>query len=135
MHVNTDRRQPGAAGSGTAIRVFPGLPESVREARAFAAGFLAAGPSADDVALMTSELVTNAIRYSASGLPGGQVTVSVRPGAAALEVHVIDDGEMPSCFVPRRGLGKGLQIVGRLASASGADGRDWWFTVCPGGAR
>jgi hypothetical protein len=35
------------------------------------AGFLPGSPAADDAALMTSELVTNAVMYSASGLPGG----------------------------------------------------------------
>jgi hypothetical protein len=54
----------------TYARVFAGCPESVGAARALVAGF-ASGSAADDVALMTSELVTNAILHSASRLPGG----------------------------------------------------------------
>jgi anti-sigma regulatory factor (Ser/Thr protein kinase) len=65
--TSTISQQPSAT---TWKRVFDGRPESVSAARAWAAGF-ASGSAADDVALMTSELVTNAILHSASRLPGG----------------------------------------------------------------
>ena len=58
-----------------AARPFPGRPESARAARVWVASYLPGSPVADDVALMVSELVTNALRYSRSGQPGGWVTV------------------------------------------------------------
>lgn len=135
MDTVTDLPPSGAAASTPSTRAFPGRPESVREARAFVAGVLAGSPAANDAVLITSELFTNAIHYSASCLPGSQVTVTVRPGAIWIKVHVINAGELAPCFTRRRGLGKGLQIVGQLASAFGVNGPDWWFTVPAGGAR
>ena len=52
-------------------RAFPGTPASVSEARAWVAGILAGFPAAADAELMASELATNAVLHSASGLPGG----------------------------------------------------------------
>jgi anti-sigma regulatory factor (Ser/Thr protein kinase) len=113
-------------------RAFAGRPESVREARSWVAGFFAA-PSAPDAALMTSELVTNAVVHSASGLPGGSVTVTVAAGEETVRVDVIDQGQLP-IPAPRHGLGKGLAIVAQLADVFGADGCDRWFALRAGGA-
>jgi hypothetical protein len=112
-------------------RAFAGLPESVREARSWVAGFFAAS-SVPDAALMTSELVTNALVHSASGLPGGSVTVTVASSEETVRVDVIDQGAMPA--VPSHGLGKGLVIVAQLADVFGADGTDHWFALRAGGA-
>jgi anti-sigma regulatory factor (Ser/Thr protein kinase) len=114
-------------------RAFAGLPESVREARSWVAGFFAA-PDAPDAALMASELVTNAIVHSASGLPGGSVTVMVAASEETVRVDVIDQGALPTSATAPRGLGKGLAIVARLADVFGADGCDRWFALRTGGA-
>ena len=115
--------------------MFAGLPESVSAARSWVAGFFPVPAAAADAALMTSELVTNAILHSASRLPGGQVTVSISTGGGETRVDVIDQGEMPPCWPAPGGLGQGLAIVAALADASGADGPDRWFTLGTGGAR
>ena len=120
--------------SSAITRSFPGRPESVSAARSWVAGFLPVPAAAADAALMTSELVTNAILYSASRLPGGQVTVSVGVAAGALRVDVIDQGAIAPCMAAPRGLGQGLALVAVLADASGADGTDRWFCLRTGGA-
>ena len=123
-------------------RAFAGRPESVREARSWVAGFLATS-SASDAALMTSELVTNALVHSASGLPGGSVTVTVAASDETVRVDVIDQGAMPAApshgnqrgnNTPVRSLGKGLAIVAQLADVFGADGTDHWFALRAGAA-
>ena len=113
--------------TATCTRSFPGRPESVSAARAWVAGFLPGSPAADDAALMTSELVTNAVLYSASRLPGGIVTVSVRTADGSMRVDVVDQGEAPPCMAAPGGLGVGLAIVSELADVFGADGPDRWF--------
>ncbi len=125
---------PTTAVTATCTRSFPGLPEAVSAARSWVAGFFPVPAAAADAALMTSELVTNAILYSASGLPGGPVTVSIGTAGGSLRVDVIDQGEMPPCMPTPRGLGQGLVLVAALADASGADGRDRWFELRAGGA-
>ena len=118
-----------------ATRAFAGLPESVSAARSWVAGFFPDPSAAADAALMTSELFNNAILYSASRLPGGQVTVSVDTGGGSVRVDVIDQGEVPPCIAAPRGLGQGLALVAALSDASGADGYDRWFALRTGGAR
>jgi len=119
----------------TCTRAFAGLPESVSAARSWVAGFFPVPAAAADAALMTSELFTNAILYSASRLPGGHVTVSVGIADGSLRVDVIDQGEIRPCMATPRGLGQGLALVAALADASGADGCDRWFALRTGGAQ
>ncbi len=116
-------------------RAFTGLPESVAAARAWVAGFVSGSPAADDAALLTSELVTNAILHSASRLPGGQVTVSVRATDDMVRVNVVDQGAVPPCLAVPRGLGQGLVLVAALADVFGADGCDRWFALRTGRSR
>jgi len=116
-------------------RSFPGVPASVREARAWVASFLPGDLAAEDAVLLTSELVTNAIAHSASGLPGGIVLVAVTVGEGWLRVDVFDQGGVvPSAAAPH-GLGVGLTLVKELASEFGDDGTDKWFVLRTGGAR
>ncbi len=119
----------------TCTRTFAGLPESVSAARSFVAGFFPDPAAAADAALMTSELVTNAILYSASRLPGGEVTVAILSRDGVTRVDVIDQGAVPPCMAAPPGLGQGLPLVAALADATGADGPDRWFTISTGGAR
>lgn len=127
-----------------AVRTFAGRPETARAARVWVVSHLPDSPVADDVALMVSELVTNALRYSRSGLPGGSVIVNLKISAGQLRVDVIDQGpdyeraaalsciDTPLDGVP--GLGAGLVIVRELADTCGAEGPDSWFTLSLGGA-
>jgi anti-sigma regulatory factor (Ser/Thr protein kinase) len=119
----------------TCTRAFAGLPESVSVARSWVAGFFPDCATDADAALLTSELVTNAILHSASGLPGGKVTVSVQTADGMVRVDVTDQGELPPCLPRSRGLGQGLALVAALADVFGADGPDRWFAVRTGGAR
>jgi serine/threonine-protein kinase RsbW len=119
----------------TCTRVFAGRPESVGAARSWVAGFFPDPATAADAALMTSELVTNAVKYTACRLPGGHVVVSVRAGETEIRVNVTDQGPVYPCFTIPGGLGLGLVLVRQLADACGSDGGDKWFTLRTGGAR
>ena len=121
--------------TATCTRAFAGLPESVSAARAWVAGFVSGSPAADDAALLTSELVTNAVLHTASRLPGGQITVSVRAMDDMVRVDVVDQGAAPPEPTAPRGLGQGLTIVTALADVFGADGCDRWFALRTGGVR
>lgn len=71
----------------------PGRPQSVANARAFIARILSRLPRIDSDAatLMTSELVTNAIRHTRSG-DGGEVIVVVVGLRDGVLVEVTDQG-------------------------------------------
>jgi anti-sigma regulatory factor (Ser/Thr protein kinase) len=73
------------------LRVFPGRDDQVREVRRWLAGLVPAVPERDDVIVVAVELVTNAIRHTASGR-GGLVMVEVTWCGTALRVAVADDG-------------------------------------------
>ncbi|RVX39742.1 anti-sigma regulatory factor (Ser/Thr protein kinase) [Nonomuraea polychroma] len=97
----------------------PGLLESVGEARAWALTVLPAGcPRADDVALVVSELATNAVLHSASRAPGGTFQLLVDVEADAIAVAVVDAGPAPVTVCRPAGEGGlGLVLVIELADA------------------
>lgn len=111
------------------VVTLPGRSEAARAAREFTAKCLAGSPAVDDAVLCADELFANAIQYSASGLPGGEVTVVVSTGGASARVDVIDGGPLPPGAEPSPGLGMGTTIVSQLADVFGANGPDRWFTV------
>jgi anti-sigma regulatory factor (Ser/Thr protein kinase) len=85
----------------------------------------------DDVALMVSELVTNAVRHSRAKL---DLAVTLDDGT--VRVDVVDDcPDLPSSGEPAHYLsgGRGLLIVRALADRFGAqrtvDGKAVWFEV------
>jgi hypothetical protein len=113
-----------------AVLTLPGLPKSASAAREFTAKCLAGSPAAGDAVLCVGELFANAVLHSASGLPGGEVTVMVSTAAdGTARVDVIDEGPLPPGACASHGLGQGVLIVSQLADAFGADGADRWFTV------
>lgn len=135
---------PWPAASATAVpnlrarhREFPAQPAQVAHARHFVRRSLAGCATAHDAALLTSELVTNAILHSRSG-HGGTIHVLIWhhcPGVA--RVAVIDNGSMttPTVTNPCRlnGAGRGLIIIQELAARWGHDGdehgRYVWFEL------
>ena len=138
--------QPAGSGMTPAAVVLgsltvPGRPEQVSRARAFVAGLagqtVCGAGAADVAALLTSELVTNAMLHTNSGTAHGTVTVVVVDGADGLMVEVIDDGS------PSRGPevqgdryaahGHGLFLVEQLAARWGylrdLAGTTVWFQL------
>jgi anti-sigma regulatory factor (Ser/Thr protein kinase) len=97
----------------------PRAPASVRAARELvaidAAGFSAT--KRDDVGLIVSELVTNALRHGR-----GLITIQITSGPHDLTVEVADEGHGEVAITPAPGAsgGWGLRLVDELADAWGA---------------
>ena len=118
----------------------PGRGEQVRVARAFVAGVLRelAAPDAavlDNATLLTSELVTNAIRHSRSGESGGSVGLVVLAVTGGIRVEVTDSGSAASVPVVKQDSytcdGHGLFLVEAVAREWGCrrsgTGTTVWF--------
>jgi anti-sigma regulatory factor (Ser/Thr protein kinase) len=104
------------------VRVFPGEPGRVPEARRWAAAVLAeAGADPAIGELLASELVTNAVLHTRSGWPGGTVTVLVTAGRV---LHVHDHGPAAGSCAPggwtpgadRADFGRGLVLAAELGA-------------------
>jgi anti-sigma regulatory factor (Ser/Thr protein kinase) len=84
----------------------------------------------DAATLLTSELVTNAIRHTASGGPAGTVTIVIVDVPDGALIEVIDNGSSASTPVVRSDLmtqhGHGLYLVQQLSA-------QWGFLREPGG--
>jgi anti-sigma regulatory factor (Ser/Thr protein kinase) len=113
-------------------RHFDYAPESVSEARRHVRQVLQAQPRdvVDVAELLTSELVTNAIRHGASGF---ELTITVEQN---IRVEVRDEGAGRPSVVsagPQDPSGRGLGIVEALSSAWGvidaADGKTVWYEL------
>ena len=131
----------------TCAMTFPGRPESAAAARRWAARCLPMGcPAAADVVLCVSELVTNSVMHSRSGLvPGG--TVRVRIAAAPgvwVRIEVRDDGPADWSLCASGGAaavtepgelasgGRGLWLVRELAGGQArAGGRGLYWARLP----
>jgi len=118
-------------------RILPGIPESVRVARQLVRSKLGAGhPAAEAAALAVSELATNAIAYTRSGLPGGVFAVSVSAGPATVLIRVVDLGSRTAPVLagaapgPGDEHGRGLAVVDAIADQWGSEltsaGRVTW---------
>src|SRR5580692_4309894 len=115
----------GAVGDGMlrACRTFPGRPESVGQARRFLCQVMPEDCEevAESLALMLSELATNAVQHAATEF---EVAVELIEGGRAIRIAVSDTAEgfptpeMAPGDAPR---GRGLQIVSSLAEAWGVD--------------
>jgi anti-sigma regulatory factor (Ser/Thr protein kinase) len=118
----------------------PGRGEQVRVARAFVAGVLrklagADEATLDNVALLTSELVTNAIRHSRSGRSGGSVRLAVLAVPDGIRVEVTDAGSAVGSPVVKDDVytcdGHGLFLVEAVADQWGhrpaGTGTTVWF--------
>lgn len=95
----------------------------------------------DEVLLLLSELVSNAVRHSDSArLPGGEVTVAVSTTDDLIHVDVIDAGsptplplESPAHVDELSENGRGLWLVSELSASWGckeeAQARVVWFEL------
>ena len=133
----------GAAGNSRATVLgsltIPGRPEQVGLARAFVARTLSTnqtGADADAATLLTSEIVTNAIQHTKSGVDGGTVTVVVIGVSRGVLVEIIDDGSAGTPVVKGdlyAAEGHGLFLVQHLASQWGylrdSAGTTVWFRL------
>jgi anti-sigma regulatory factor (Ser/Thr protein kinase) len=125
------------AGRGTVGIVLPGVPESVREARALVRRQLGAGPITEAAALCVSELAANAIAYTRSGLPGGTFAVFVQAVLGGVIIRVRDAGSraapVPAATDPGAEHGRGLLIVAAVAAEWGTEpastGRSTWCRI------
>ena len=109
---------------------------SIRSARAWVKDHAGAAP-ADTVRtaeLLTSELVTNAVKY---GPPDGSITVRTHAASGVLAVSVSDESHRRPVVrnpAPSEVGGRGLQMVESLASDWGVrlhqgDGKSVWFRL------
>ena len=115
----------------------PGRPEQVGLARAFVARTLRTnqvGADPDAATLLTSEIVTNAIQHTKSGVDGGTVTIVVIGVSRGILVEIIDDGSAGTPVVKGdlyAAEGHGLFLVQHLASQWGylrdSSGTTVWF--------
>lgn len=85
-------------------------------------GCLVRPDQATPVALIVSELVTNALKYAHPAGVAGRILVSCREIGGGLVVEVIDDGVgLSEDFDPLREGGLGFRVVRGLARQLGAD--------------
>jgi anti-sigma regulatory factor (Ser/Thr protein kinase) len=118
----------------TTKRSFDAYENSVGRARRFVSGFTADLPDdrRDDVALMISELATNALVHASSGFD-----VAIDRSTTLLRVSVSDRGDgTPEVHSPNstEPHGRGLQIVEALSDEWGvipyfAAGKTVWFQI------
>jgi anti-sigma regulatory factor (Ser/Thr protein kinase) len=95
---------------------FPGTPDQVARVRREVRAYLDGCPAADDVVLIVSELVSNAIMHSLSRVGTFSVCVQIHPAYIYAEVE--DDGGPWYC--PQQdGRPHGLEVVTLLTR------RDW----------
>ncbi|MFD1830209.1 MULTISPECIES: ATP-binding protein [Streptomyces] len=129
---------PGAGGDPTAGEIrLPNRPESASAARALVRSALLdrwglPEALAEDVVLLVSELVGNAVRHTGAQTLG----LRVRRPAGRIRVEVRDPSRELPCLLPVHGLdvsGRGLFLVDHLSDRWGADllphGKTTWFEV------
>jgi anti-sigma regulatory factor (Ser/Thr protein kinase) len=133
------RRAPGRT---VLLRTLPGTADSAAAARRLTRDLIGScHPALDTAMLLASELVTNSVTHSRSGLPGGTVTVAVSTGSAGVLIQVRDDGGLTEPRVVAKqstgaeGVehGYGLLLVAALADTWGTtttrEGRLTWCRV------
>lgn len=129
-----DRTGDGAAADAGGL-VVPSTPRSVALVRRYAVDACVAlgwGASADTVALLVSEVATNAVLHAY----GPEIRVRVVDRGERLRIEVADGS--PVLPVPRRARdgaenGRGLALVEALAVRWGVegrpDGKELWFEI------
>jgi anti-sigma regulatory factor (Ser/Thr protein kinase) len=123
---------PGTGGTAGGTRAtvlgsltIPGRPEQVAAARVFVSRTLSShqvGADGDAATLLTSEIVTNAIQHTKSGVDGGTVTIVVIRVPRGVLVEIIDGGSTATPVVKGdlyAAEGHGLFLVQHLAAQWG----------------
>lgn len=127
-------------------RTLPGVPSSVREARAELRGFLGESTRLDDALLVLAELATNAVLHSPSGEQDGQFEIRFELDDGQLRIEVTHHGDVATVVLPPADeafapgehpafpygeSGRGLHLVDVLADKwgfeSGPDGGVLWW--------
>jgi hypothetical protein len=116
-----------------------GEPAEVPKARHRVAAAVQGHARHDDIVLLASELITNAVVHSDSALPGGKVTIAVsRSSASLVRVEVTDAvSRQRHPQVRKNGIdaetGKGLDMVKQLSMAWGTSSNNAecsvWFEM------
>jgi serine/threonine-protein kinase RsbW len=117
-------------------RVFPGRTDQISRARDFTRRALGLCPVLDEAVLLVSELATNAVKHTATGI-AGSFSVTICLGETSLLITVKDDG---SDRIPHPGRadvlaedGRGLELVELIADRWGCcgseRGRTVWFAL------
>jgi anti-sigma regulatory factor (Ser/Thr protein kinase) len=125
----------GEAEAEAAEAVVPNRPDSTPAARAFLMRLLSGWGLEEDVindaSLLTTELVSNAVRHG-----DGAVRLRVEVESGVVEVRVHDDGVQPPSVNhadPSSLGGRGLWIVEAVADQWGSDnddpGKSVWFRL------
>jgi anti-sigma regulatory factor (Ser/Thr protein kinase) len=102
-------------------RVFAGTPDQIRAVRDYVRIGFAGHPAAEDAVLAASELATNSVEHSASGLPGGIFLLHLaRLSPCDVGIIVTDQGgtdhpRQPNADVDSES-GRGLAVVHSLSS-------------------
>lgn len=115
----------------------PGVPAIVAVARRLVGAALGDSPRRDDIELVTSELMTNAICHTPSGESGSLVTLRIRTRPGWVRIEVSDRGSASWAEPPSAGAdeerGRGLAIVHMLADRAGHepanDGQVSWAEI------
>ena len=115
----------------------PGVPAIVGITRRLVRAVLGDSARLDDIELVASELVTNAIRHTPSGRTGSLLTLRIRSTAGWARIEVSDLGSgswaEPSPVGEHDECGRGLLIVNALADLAGhepaADGQVSWAEI------
>ena len=116
-------------------QTFPGTPDRLRQVRAALRTFLDGCPATDDSVLLVSELCANAVGHSASGGPGGTLTIRIRHAHGGhVRAEVEDAGsDWDGDIASSASHPHGLYLLVALADAYGTDGtghaRIVWFRL------
>ena len=101
----------------------PGVRRSVGVARGFVRELAAGVPAVDDLVVVVSETVANAVTHTASGLAGGRVTVVLTGGEGVYRLEVSDAGAAggrPQVKAEAEAeTGRGMRIVEALSARWG----------------
>jgi hypothetical protein len=115
--------------------ICPGQVSQARQLRATLHAFLGHCPLAADVIALGWELVSNACLHSASGLPGGCFTLTVRDFPASYVYAAVADeggdwaGDLETASRAPHGLYLLREIATSCGTAGGRCGRTVWFTI------
>jgi serine/threonine-protein kinase RsbW len=108
---------------------YPGIPEAVGVARHQVAAALAGVPCAEDVVYALSEVASNAVLHSRSGMPGGHFTVAIDVLPPALAAVTVTDQGGPWAGRAADTYPHGLEIVRQLAASVRIDGDERGRTI------